>query len=187
MSRETVDLSKFKSDAYISASNYKVRKLLWYFVNAYILQSKLFPVSSLKVFALRLFGAKIGKGVNIKPQVYVKYPWRLEIGDYVWIGEKVWIANESFVKIGNNVCISHEVLLMCGGHSYKKKYFDVYNNPITIEDGVWLGAQSSVIGGLVLGSHAVLAMKSVANTDLEPYYIYRGNPAIKVRERVIES
>lgn len=181
------DLSKFVQDPYISATNYKFRKFFWYFVNAYIMQSKLFPISALKVFVLRLFGAKVGKGVNIKPQVYIKYPWRLEIGDYVWIAEKVWFANESLVKIGNNVCISHEVVLMCGGHDYKKKYFDVYNYPITIEDGVWLGAQSSVIGGINIGSHAILAMKSVANRDLEAYSIYRGNPAVKIKDRIIES
>ncbi len=186
MTNNKVDLSGFVPDPYISASDYKIRKLLWYFVNAYILQSKLFPISGLKVFCLRLFGAKIGKGVNIKPQVYIKYPWRLEIGNHVWIGEKVWFANESLVKIGDNVCISHEVLLMCGGHSYKKRFFDVYNNPITIEDGAWLGAQSSVIGGSTIGSHAVLGMKSVANADLLPYSIYRGNPAVKIKDRIIE-
>lgn len=185
MIRKTVDLSKFVSDPCISAHDYKLRKFLWYFVNSFILQSRLFPVSSLKVFILRLFGAKIGKGVNIKPQVYIKYPWRLEIGNHVWIGEKVWIANESLVIIGNNVCISHEVLVLCGGHSYSKQAFDVYNYPIVIEDGVWLGAQSTILGGITISSHAVLALKSVANTDLEAYSIYRGNPAVKIKDRNI--
>ncbi len=182
-----VDLSKFVSDPYISAHDYKVRKLIWFIFSACFFQSNLLPVSSIKVFILRLFGAKIGKRVNIKPMVYIKYPWRLEIGDNVWIAEKVWIANESLVKIGDNVCLSHEVLLMCGGHDYKKEAFNVYNYPLTIEDGVWLGAQSSVLGGITVKSHAVLAMKSVANTDLEAYSIYRGNPAVKIRERVIEG
>ncbi|MDC0584097.1 WcaF family extracellular polysaccharide biosynthesis acetyltransferase [Bacteroidales bacterium] len=182
----TVDLSKFESDIYISGGKNKIKKLLWFFTSAIIFQSPLFPIVKLKIFLLRLFGAKIGKGVNIKPLVYIKFPWRLNIGDHVWIGEKVWIANEGTLTIGNNVCISHEVLLMSGGHNFKKKYFDVYANPINIEDGVWLGAQSAVGGGITLKSHAVLAMKSVANSDLEAFKIYRGNPAVPVKNRIIE-
>ena len=52
-----------------------------------------FPISGFKRFLLRLFGAKIGKGVVIKPCVNIKYPWKLRIGNYVWIGENVWIDN----------------------------------------------------------------------------------------------
>jgi len=186
MKNPTVDLSQFKPDAYISGQGSPIRKLLWFYISAIVFQSACFPFNVIKVRLLRLFGAKIGEGVNIKPQVYIKYPWRLEVGNHVWIGEKVWIANEALVKIGSHVCISHESLIMTGGHNFKKPHFDVYANPTTIEDGVWLGAQSSTGGGIVIGSHAVLAMKSVANANLEPYGIYRGNPAVKVKERVIE-
>ncbi len=61
------------------------------------------PFSGLKCSILRLFGAKIGKKVVIKPGVNVKYPWFLEIGDFSWIGEDVWIDNLGKVKIGANV------------------------------------------------------------------------------------
>lgn len=182
-----VDLSKFVSDPYISAHDFKLKKIIWFLISSTLYQTNLFPFSKIKVIILRLFGAKIGSGVNIKPLVYIKYPWRLEIGNNVWIAEKVWIANESMVKIGHNVCLSHEVLILCGGHDYKKVAFNVYNYPLTIEDGVWLGAQSAVLGGIKIGSHAVLAMKSVANKELEPYSIYRGNPAEKIRTRIIEE
>jgi putative colanic acid biosynthesis acetyltransferase WcaF len=183
--RKQVDLSKFKQNIEISGGRNIVRKLLWYYVSILIFQGGVFPISKLKVFILRLFGAKIGSNVNIKPQVYVKFPWRLQVGNNVWIGEKVWIANEANVTIGNNVCLSHECLILSGGHNYSKVTFDVYANPIIIEDGAWLGAQSSIGGGIIIGSHAVLAMKSVANSNLEPYSVYRGNPAIKIRERII--
>lgn len=186
MENKTQRLDLFVPDPYISDHDTsRFKKALWFLCSCIFFQSSWFPISNVKIKLLRLFGAKIGKGVNIKPLVYIKYPWRLEIGNYVWIGEKVWMANESMVKIGNNVCISHEVLILCGGHSYSKEAFDVYNYPLTIEDGVWLGAQSTVLGGITVGSHAVLALKSVANKDLEPYSIYRGNPAVKIKDRVI--
>lgn len=185
--KNTVDLGKFVPDRRISASDHSFKKAIWFFISAFFFQSKCFPFSFIKVFLLRVFGAEIGQKVNIKPQVYIKYPWNLKLGNNVWIGELVWIANESMVSIGNNVCLSHGALILCGGHDYKKTHFDVYNYPVIIEDGAWMGAQSALLGGNTMGSHAVLAIKSVASTDLESYSINRGNPAVKVKDRVISN
>ena len=88
--------------------------------------------------------------------------------------------------IGNNVCISQDAILMCGNHNYKKVSFDLMVGDITLEDGVWVGAKCLVCPGVTLHSHAVLSVASVASTDLERYGIYRGNPAIKIKTRIIE-
>ena len=160
-------------------------RIFWYLANALFLKSALFPVSGIKIHVLRLFGAKIGRGVVIKPGVNVKYPWMLEVGDYTWIGENVWIDNLAEVKIGNNVCLSQGAMLLCGNHNYKKSTFDLMVGKITIEDGGWVGAQSVVCPGVTIHSHAILSVASVANHDLEPYAVYQGNPAVKVRGRSI--
>jgi putative colanic acid biosynthesis acetyltransferase WcaF len=133
---------------------------------------------------LRTFGAKIGRGVNIKPGVNVKYPWNLEIGNYAWIGENVWIDNLGKVTIGNNVCISQGAMLLCGNHDYKRSTFDLIVGDITLENGAWVGARSTVCPGVTLHSHAVLSVNSVASRDLDSYAIYQGVPAVKIRERV---
>lgn len=151
------------------------------------MKSSWLPISPLKVRVLRLFGAKIGIGVNIKPCVNVKYPWLLEVGDYSWIGENVWIDNLAKVKIGNNVCISQGAMLLCGNHNYKKTTFDLMIGEITLEDGSWIGAQSVVCPGVTVHTHAVLGVSSVACRDLEAYGVYQGSPAVRVRERVINS
>jgi putative colanic acid biosynthesis acetyltransferase WcaF len=160
-----------------------IKRLLWYFVNEMIIRNKCIPVSSLKVVLLRLFGAKVGAGVVIKPGVNIKYPWRLSVGNYCWIGEDVWIDNLDQVTIGNNVCISQGALLLCGNHDYKKSTFDLMTGSINIEDGAWVGAKSVVCPGVVLRTHAILTVGSVASSSLDAYGIYRGNPAVKVRER----
>jgi putative colanic acid biosynthesis acetyltransferase WcaF len=104
-----------------------------------------------------------------------------------WIkDDKVWIDNLDFVKIGDNVCISQGALLLCGNHSFTSTQFDLITGPIVLEEGVWIGAKSLVGPNVTCGSHSVLSVMSVASKNLEPYKIYRGNPAQVVKERIIK-
>jgi putative colanic acid biosynthesis acetyltransferase WcaF len=178
-----VDLSTYNNNWYKPGS--AAKRFVWYYVNLFFLKSGLFPVYGLKVFLLRMFGAKIGKGVCIKPHVNIKYPWLLEIGNHVWIGENVWIDNLATVTIGNNACISQGALLLCGNHDYTKTTFDLMVKPIRIEDGVWIGAQCTIFGGAVCASHSVFSAGAFFSANIsEQFSVYAGNPAIKVKERV---
>lgn len=185
---KVTDLAAYNNDWYkkeIGAS--RIKQLCWYFVNVLFFISPLNPSSGLKRRLLKMFGAKIGKGVVIKPAVNIKYPWKLSVGDHTWIGEKVWIDNLAQVTIGANACLSQGAMLLTGNHNYTSVSFDLMVKPINIEDGVWIGAQSLVCPGINCASHAVLAACSVATKDLEEYTVYQGNPAIAVRQRVIEK
>lgn len=179
------DLSQYNNSWYKPGS--AVKRALWYLVNVLVFKNALFPFSGAKTFMLRLFGAKVGKGVVIKPCVNIKYPWKLILGNYVWIGEGVWIDNLDTVDIGNSVCISQGAMLLCGNHHYKKTTFDLIVQPILLEDGVWIGAKSVVAPGVQCRSHSILSLGSVANSEMEAYSIYSGNPAVKVRDRIIKS
>jgi putative colanic acid biosynthesis acetyltransferase WcaF len=140
-----------------------------------------------KVFWLRAFGAKIGKGVRIKPQVHIKYPWKLVIGNYCWIGEKVWLDNVEKISLGDNVCISQGAMLLTGSHDHTKSTFDYLCDEIVLEDGVWIGARSLVGKGVNCGSHCILGVNSVAEKDMDPFIIYKGNPAMAIMKRQISS
>ncbi|MFN8155137.1 MAG: putative colanic acid biosynthesis acetyltransferase [Bacteroidia bacterium] len=164
-----------------------IKRALWYFTNILFFMNPLNPVSGLKVALLRLFGAKVGTGVVIKPCVNIKYPWLLTIGDHVWIGEKVWIDNLARVTIGNHCCLSQGSMLLCGNHNYKRPAFDLIVKPITLEEGAWIGAWSIVCPGVTIKSHAILTVQSVATETLAPYGLYKGNPAMRIRERVITN
>ncbi len=181
----TTHLSSFNNDWYSPKAG-GIKRLLWYFTNVLFFINPLNPSSFLKKLLLRLFGTKIGKGVVIKPAVNIKYPWLLRIGDYTWIGEHVWIDNLVEIEIGNNVCISQGAMLLTGNHDYKKKSFDLVTGKIVLEDGVWIGSKSIVCPGITCSSHAVLSVNSVATKNLNSYCIYQGNPAQKIRERIIE-
>ena len=178
------DLSLYNNSPFNPGGN-AIKRLLWYYVNAVFLKSGLLPSSGLKVLLLRLFGAKIGKSVTIKPGVNVKYPWHLTIGNHTWLGENVWIDCLVAVTIGNNACISQGATLLTGSHNYKKATFDLITGPVVLADGVWIGAGAIVNLGVTAASHAVLTSGSVATKNLEAYAIYQGNPAVRVRERII--
>lgn len=178
-----VNNALYKSTIKIGAS--KIKQILWYFVNVIFFKNPFNIISFLKVSLLKLFGATIGKGVVIKPAVNIKYPWKLQIGDHVWIGEEVWIDNLSEVIIGNNVTISQGALLLTGSHDHTRITFDFISYPIHLEDGVWIGARAVVFGGVTCNSHSILGINSVAESNLKPYIIYKGNPAIPVIERNI--
>lgn len=179
------DLSKFNNQWYQPGPTWK--RLLWHYVSLLVMESGWFPFYSLKVALLRSFGAEVGVGVCIKPHVHIKYPWKLSIGDHVWIGEQVWIDNLANVTIGSHVCVSQGAYLLTGNHDFKKESFDLNIGTIILEDGVWIGAKSVVCPGITCRSHAILTVGSVANRDLEAWGIYRGNPAEKIRVRVMEG
>ena len=182
----TTDLSVYDNPDYSPGAS-TIKQLLWYVVNAVFFINPLNPLSGLKVRLLKIFGAKIGAGVVIKPAINIKYPWRLTIGNHCWIGEKVWIDNLVDVILGSHVCLSQGAVLITGSHNYKKSTFDLITKPITLEDGVWIGAFATVTGGCYCSSHSVLAAGSVANQSLEPYTIYQGNPAVAKRPRTIQA
>jgi len=181
---QQTDLSTYNNHPFHPGGN-AIKRLLWLYVNTLLLKTSLLPVSGFKVFLLRMFGAKIGKNVTIKPCVNIKYPWLLTVGNNTWIGENVWIDSLVMITIGSNVCLSQGAVLLTGSHNYKKNTFDLITGNVILEDGVWIGALAVVNQGITIGSHAVLTTGSVATKNLDPYSVYQGNPAIKIRTRVV--
>lgn len=160
-------------------------RFTWYYINIIFFKSSFFPFNFLKIFLLQLFGCTVGKGVIIKPNINIKYPWKLKLGNHVWICEMVWIDNLDNVVIGNNVCISQGAMLICGSHNYKNQSFDLITKEIIIKEGVWIGAKSIILQGVIAESHAILSAGSVISKNLEKFSIYKGNPALKVSSRTI--
>ncbi|TAF79260.1 MAG: colanic acid biosynthesis acetyltransferase WcaF [Sphingobacteriales bacterium] len=175
---------KFDTKNYVIGASL-IKQFLWYFTHCLIFRSGIMPVSSVLVFILKCFGATIGNHVRIKPYIYIKYPWKLSVGDYTWLAE-CYIENLDNVVIGKNCCISQHATLMTGNHNYKKTNFDLITKPIYIEDGVWIGANATVCPGVICHTHSVLTMGALATNSLLAYSIYSGMPAIKIKDRIVE-
>ena len=162
-----------------------LRRSAWFFLGEPIVRSALMPSSALRVALLRLFGARIGRGVVIKPSVTVKYPWHLVIGDDCWIGEHVWIDNLTTVRIEANVCISQGAYLCTGNHDWSDLHFGLMIAPIHLSEGSWAGAKSILTPGAVLGRGAIAAAGAVVSGSIPDFHIYAGNPAKFIKVRTI--
>jgi putative colanic acid biosynthesis acetyltransferase WcaF len=180
-----VNLERYEKDPKIRGRSILV-DVLWNVVQ-FLFISSFQPSSYLRILILRLFGARIGQGVVIKPFVRVKYPWKLQIGDHTWIGESVWIDNLDEVTIGNHCCLSQLVYICTGDHDWKSSRFDLKHEPMKIDNNVWLCARATVAPGVKVGEGAVLAIGSVATHDLDAWMIYSGNPAHPIRRREIDN
>jgi len=181
-----VNLSRFENTGFDRGAS-RFKEALWVLVRCLFFAPVLPLPSGFRVFWLRMFGAKIGRGVIIRSKVNITFPWKLAIGDHVWIGEECWLLNLEKISIGDNVCLSQRAFLCTGNHDYKSPTFDLIVKPIQVEAGAWVGAGAFVGPGVNVGSHAILTAGSIATTDLQPFGIYRGNPAILVRQRIISS
>ncbi|QRQ99637.1 WcaF family extracellular polysaccharide biosynthesis acetyltransferase [Dyadobacter sandarakinus] len=183
-SQTQTSLSAYNNGWYRPGS--KLKLLAWYVAGRLFINTRMLYPNAFKHFILRLFGAKIGRGVVIKPAVNIKYPWFLRIGNDCWIGEKVWIDNLTMVILESDVCLSQGCMLLTGNHDYTRPAFDLITRPITIAKGAWIGARATVCPGVTVGTHAVLTVGSVASKNLEPYGIYQGNPANIVKTRILK-
>jgi putative colanic acid biosynthesis acetyltransferase WcaF len=135
---------------------------------------------------LRLFGAQIGRGVRLKPGVRVKFPWRLVVGDHVWMGENAWIDNLALVQLDSNVCLSQKVYLCTGNHDWSDPAFQLKIAPIHIKEGSWIAAGAMVGPGVTVERGAVLTLGGVAVRSLNAMTIYAGNPAQAIKQRVLQ-
>ncbi|MEO0530557.1 MAG: WcaF family extracellular polysaccharide biosynthesis acetyltransferase [Planctomycetota bacterium] len=177
-----VDLSTYTPGDYHPGRR-RATQLLWYVVSVALFESGWFPLTRLKPALLRAFGARVGRNVTIKPNVRIKYPWRLTVGDHVWIGQESWIDNLADVTIGSHVCLSQRAYLCTGGHDHRSRHFELQTKPIVLADGCWVAASALVLGGVTVGRNALVAAGSVVTCDIEPAKIVGGSPAKVLADR----
>ncbi|MGJ8696664.1 MAG: WcaF family extracellular polysaccharide biosynthesis acetyltransferase [Verrucomicrobiaceae bacterium] len=175
------DLSTYNAEGFDRGAP-RWKEALWWLVRALIfLMPVPFP-SAWKVALLRLFGAEVGTGVVIRPGCSISFPWRLKIGDHVWLGEDVLILSLAEVRIGSHCCVSQRAFLCTGSHDHGKKSFDLITKPIVLEESVWVGAQAFVGPGVRVGEGTTLGAGAVVLKDQPAHILATGNPAEKRRD-----
>lgn len=179
-------LNTFKLPKNFRGRNAFVVQLWW------IVQGTFFRLSpqfmyGFRRFLLRLFGAKIGKNVIVRPTVKTTYPWKVSIGDYSWIGDDVVLYSLGEIEIGANVVISQKSYLCTGSHDYLKPDFPIFAKKIVIEEECWLATDVFVAPGITIEKGTVIGSRSSVYKNMPPNKICTGNPAKIIRERISEA
>jgi len=177
------DLARFKVPRGFRGRPAFVAQLWW------LVQSTLFRMSpqfmfGWRRFLLRCFGAKIGKGVKIRPSARITYPWKLDIGDHSWVGDDCNLYTLGNISIGRNVALAHDVYLCTGTHDYTVLSFDILAKEIVIEDEAWITNDVFVGPGVKIGTGAVVGARSTVLQDLPEGMVCYGNPARPVKPRL---
>jgi Acetyltransferase (isoleucine patch superfamily) len=157
-----------------------------------IVQHTLFAWSPWFMFAwrrwlLRCFGARIGKQVEVRPGVVVKFPWKLVMDDFSSMADRVTVYNLDWIKVGSRTVISQDTYLCAGTHDYTRPSFQLLLRPITIGSEVWLAAGVFVHPGICVGNGVVVGARSVVTKNLEPGKIYAGMPAKEIGLRQMSA
>lgn len=160
---------------------------LWWLVQAIFFSTSPQFMYGWRNFLLRAFGAKIGKGVIIRPSVRVTYPWKLTIGDYAWIGDNVELYTLGEIVIGNNAVVSQRSYICTASHDHTKATFDIYALKTIIEDEAWVATDVYVAPGVTIGRGAVIGARSSVFSDMPAGMICVGSPAKPIKPRVMDE
>lgn len=150
--------------------------LLWWFVQAIAFPLTPHPLHAPRCLLLRLFGAKIGKGVVIRPTARFTYPWKVEIGDYSWIGDDVVFYSLDSIRIGRHCVISQKCYLCTGSHDFQDPAFSLKVAPIAIGNGVWVATDSFIAPGVQIGANSVIGARSSVFRNLPAGQVCWGSP-----------
>ena len=160
-------------------------RMIWGIIYVILFRYSPRPLHTWRSFLLRMFGAKIGKGVHVYPAVRIWAPWNLIIGDYTGIAEDVILYSQDIIQIGNNSVISQGTHLCAGTHDYTKKGFPLITKPIHIGDNVWIAAEVFVHPGIVIENGSVVGARAVVTKSLPAWKVCAGNPCIPLKNRVL--
>lgn len=156
---------------------------LWWLVQATLFRMSPQVLYGWRRWLLRLFGAKIGKKVLIRPTVKITYPWKLSIGDYAWVGDDAVLYTLGQIEIGAHAVISMRSYICTGSHDYQLPEFDIFAKPIRIGEQAWIATDVFVAPGVEIGAGTVVGARSSVFSSLPRGVIAMGNPARAVRQR----
>lgn len=157
-------LSKFSGRGYDKGRT-RILQALWILTSC-VLFERLWCPPKVRVIILRRFGSKVGSRVLIRHGVRIHWPWKLSIGNDVWIGVDAWLLNLEPITIGSDVCISQGAFLCTGSHDAASDSFEFDNAPITVGDGAWIAAQATVLRGVTVGKDSVIGAKALVTRDV---------------------
>jgi putative colanic acid biosynthesis acetyltransferase WcaF len=165
----------------------KIKRLIWQNLvkPCFLLLPR--SANNVRIFLLRMMGARIGKRCLIEPKVNVLMPWNLDMADFVVIGREVNIYNYATVTIDSMTVVSQFTFLCTGSHDYTHPHMPLTWAPITIGSECWVAADVFIAPGVSIGNGTVIGARSVVTKDMPEWVVCAGHPCKPIKGRVIKE
>jgi putative colanic acid biosynthesis acetyltransferase WcaF len=183
-------MSTSKPDPYLVVAfsrRNQLLRFLWEIVYVLFFRTSPRPLHAWRSFLLRAFGATVGAHVHIYPTARIWAPWNLFCEENTAIAEDAVVYNPKPLHMGSHAIVSQQAYLCGATHDYEDPAFPLIAYPMTLGAYSWVCARATVQPNVNLGEGAILALASVATRDLEPWTVYGGVPARKIKARVVRE
>ncbi|NJR21752.1 MAG: colanic acid biosynthesis acetyltransferase WcaF [Richelia sp. CSU_2_1] len=161
--------------------------LLWWLLQAIVFPLTPHPFNHIRRWLLRLFGAQIGRGVIVRPTARFTYPWKVEIGDWSWIGDDVVFYSLDRISIGKHCVISQKSYLCTGTHDSRDPAFRLITASVIIHDGAWIAADCFISPGVEIGANTLIGARSSVFKNMPAGFVCMGNPCVPRYRREIRN
>ena len=170
------------SGASFSLAN-RIGRVIWELTVVLLFRYSPKPLHCWRSFILRMFGAKVGRGVHVYPKVKIWAPWNLILKDECGIANGVILYSQGKITIGRRVVVSQGAHLVAGTHDYSKPEFTLITKPIEIYDYVWIAAEAFVHPGIIIGEGCIIGARAVVTKDMPEWMVCAGHPCKPIKER----
>ena len=177
-----VDLRDYHQPGY-DAGGSRYKMMVWWLVQGVCFPLSPHFASGLRCWLLRLFGARIGQGVLIRPTARFTYPWNVEIGDYSWVGDDVVFYSLVSIKVGSHCVISQKSYLCTGSHDMSDPRFGLMTGEIAIANGAWVATDCFIGPDVTIGENAVIGSRSSVFRSMPAGQICVGTPCQPIKPR----
>ena len=178
------------TDTWVQASysrRNRLGRLLWAIVYVLLYRPTPRPMHAWRAMLLRLFGAQLGPHCHFYAKGRIWAPWNLVCADHVTLGDDAELYNPSRFTFASHAIVSQGAYVCGATHRYDSPEFTLVSYPMHFGAYSWVCAKAIVSPGVNLGSGSILGLGSIATRDLEPFGVYAGVPAKKVKERAREA
>jgi putative colanic acid biosynthesis acetyltransferase WcaF len=161
----------------------RISRVLWSICYVLLYRTSPRPFHAWRAMLLRAFGAKIGPACHFYPKGKIWSPWNLTCEDRVTLADDAELYNPAPLFLGSHAIVSQGAYICGATHLYNEASFRLVSFPMRLGAHSWICARAAVNPGVNVGEGAILALGSIATKDLDPFGIYAGVPARKVKER----
>lgn len=177
------DLSRFATPPGFRGRS-GITVLIWQVVQQTLFAWSPQPAYGWRRWLLRMFGARVGRGVLVRPTARITYPWKVELRDYCWIGDQAEIYSLGPISIGENAVVSQRSYLCAATHDYNDITFPLVANQIVVEREAWIATDCFIAPGVTIGAGTIVGARSTVLKSVAAASIVAGHPARLVGQRI---